>query len=449
MERETFPKMSTKIVNYREACQYLDDLQMHTIKLGLEAMQHFLSRVGNPEKRLRFVHVAGTNGKGSVSATITSIMAAAGYRVGLFTSPHLSSIRERFRINDSCIPEKDFARAATTVCDVLGEEKITFFEFTTALALLWFAGKEVDLVVLETGMGGRLDSTNVVCPLVSVITNVEMDHEAYLGTTLSAIAGEKAGIIKAGVPVVTAEVKTAALDVIRERSVALAAPLCRLGVDFFPVQTGAQEWCWHGKGRFADVEITGLHCRLRGSYQIDNTALAIAALPILRDNGFVVSENAIRDGVAAVRWPGRLEYLPDTTGVDGKRHSYLLDGAHNPAGVASLVKTLREEFADRDLIVVWGAMADKEHTLMLPAIAGLASLLILTSPVSERAATPEALSRFVPPEKAEICRLIADSREAMLAAEEAAGEKRLILVAGSLYLLGEIRPMLMGDLVDG
>ncbi|MDH4321513.1 MAG: Mur ligase family protein, partial [Desulfobulbaceae bacterium] len=178
-------------MNYQEAWQFLDNLQFFKIKLGLESMNGFLDSVGHPQRQLRFIHVAGTNGKGSVSATLLSILAAAGYRVGLYTSPHLSSVRERFRINDTFIPEADFAAIATEIREVLGERQITYFEFTTALAMLWFARREVDVAILEVGMGGRLDATNVVTPLVSVITNVSMDHEAYLGTTLAEVAFEK------------------------------------------------------------------------------------------------------------------------------------------------------------------------------------------------------------------------------------------------------------------
>ncbi len=190
-------------MTYKEVLAHLDALQMHKIKLGLEAMQSFLQKVDRPESRLKFVHIAGTNGKGSVCAALSEVLGLGGYRVGVYTSPHLSSVRERFRIGSEYISEEAFARIGTRICEVLGEEQITYFEFTTALGLLWFAESNVDLVLLETGMGGRLDATNVVTPLVSVITSVSMDHEAYLGNSLIEIAGEKAGIIKTGVPVVS------------------------------------------------------------------------------------------------------------------------------------------------------------------------------------------------------------------------------------------------------
>ncbi len=201
-------------MTYREAVTFLDNLQMHKIKLGLGAMRAFLARVGQPEQRLRIVHVAGTNGKGSVSASLLAVLKRAGLRVGLYTSPHLSSIRERFRIGERYISEEEFARIATAIAKTLGEEQITYFEFSTALALLWFAESDLDLVILETGLGGRLDATNVVNPLVSVITSISMDHEAYLGNTLTAVASEKAGIIKPGVPVVATDGRPEIVEVL-------------------------------------------------------------------------------------------------------------------------------------------------------------------------------------------------------------------------------------------
>jgi dihydrofolate synthase/folylpolyglutamate synthase len=189
-------------MNYKEVWTFLDNLQFFKIKLGLESMRMFLRELGSPEKELQFVHVAGTNGKGSVAVTLLTILARAGYTVGLYTSPHLSSVRERFRINDEYISEAEFAEEGSRIHDILGNRQITYFEFTTALALLWFARRKVDLAILEVGLGGRLDATNVIIPLVSVITNVSMDHEMYLGNTLSEIAGEKTGIIKESVPVV-------------------------------------------------------------------------------------------------------------------------------------------------------------------------------------------------------------------------------------------------------
>jgi len=211
-------------MQYQEAVAFLDQLQFFKIKLGLDSMGHFLDRLGNPHRNLRYIHIAGTNGKGSVGAVLVAVLAQAGYKAGWYTSPHLSSVRERFKINDRYISEEAFARHAASIRRILGDRQITYFEFTTALAFLYFAEEKVDYVVLEVGMGGRLDATNVVTPPVSVITNLAMDHEAYLGNTLKAIAFEKAGIIKKGVPVVSAVEEGDGLQVIQEVCGKLKAP---------------------------------------------------------------------------------------------------------------------------------------------------------------------------------------------------------------------------------
>lgn len=444
-------------MNYQQAWDYLDSLQFHKIKLGLEAMHSFMARVGNPEQRLNYVHVAGTNGKGSVSVTLLTLLSKAGYRVGLYTSPHLSSVRERFRINDSFISEKKFAELATRIREVLGEEKITYFEFTTALAFLWFAEEKLDLVVLETGLGGRLDATNIVIPLVSVITNVSMDHEAYLGHTLSAVAGEKAGIIKTGVPVVSAVKEGEGLaevcDVCREKK----APLLLYGNSFRSTLSNNDSWSWHGEVSFSkDSYYLDLRCSMKGQYQISNASLALAVIELLKGRGFELSVKDIRQGLAAVQWPGRLEHfcldrksrvrIKSSKTVD--RICYLLDGAHNPAGVDSLVQTLQKEYSFRRLFLIWGAMVDKDLKKTLPPVAELADLIFLTKPVGERSAEPELLLNNVPTSIQSRCQLFPTVEEAIAGAEALATEDDLILIAGSLYLVGASRKILLGELVQ-
>jgi dihydrofolate synthase / folylpolyglutamate synthase len=445
-------------VNYLEAESYLNSLQFHKIKLGLDAMRSFLERVQHPEMKLKYVHVAGTNGKGSVSMTLLTVLARLGYRVGLYTSPHLSSVRERLRINDSYISKEKFAEIATRIKEVLGDEKITYFEFTTALAFLWFAESGLDLVVLETGLGGRLDATNVVVPLVSIITNVSMDHEAYLGHDLESIAFEKAGIIKAGVPVVCGTEEDRTSSVIREKCRELGGDLYQYGDAFTASPEEAGKWTWRGlEGSLAGIELTGLHCSMRGSYQRRNASLSLAALVLLAQKGFVASPEDIRAGLLEVRWPGRLEYIvldrktreqifdPEPNGPDLVH--YLLDGAHNPAGVDSLVLTLKEEYDYRRLIVVWGAMVDKDLSRTVPAIAAMADRIVLTRPAGERAATPAQLLTCLPVTLKDRAELVADVRQALMTAEEAAGPGDIIVVAGSLYLIGAVRTFLVGELV--
>ena len=442
-------------MNYQQAWEYLDSLQFHKIKLGLDAMRSFMAKVGNPEQSLKIIHVAGTNGKGSVSVTLLTLLSQAGYRAGLYTSPHLSSVRERFRINDSFISEEKFAQLATQIHKVLGQEKITYFEFTTALAFLWFAEEDLDLVVLETGLGGRLDATNIVTPLVSVITNVSMDHEAYLGNTITAVAGEKAGIVKPGVSVVSAVKAGEGLEEVKAACEGRGAKLLLYGDSFESSSAADGAWQWQGALEFLDISHKPLRCSMKGDYQIENASLAIAVIELLKRDGFSFSDEQIRQGLAAVHWPGRLECFclnrdtrkavkcsgsPDTV-------SYLLDGAHNPAGVESLVQTLKCECSYQRLILIWGAMADKDLQKILPLVAGLADTIIFTKPDGERSAEPELLLQIVPDRFQGKCTLCPAVEDAIAEAESLADKGDLILIAGSLYLVGASRKILLGELV--
>jgi dihydrofolate synthase/folylpolyglutamate synthase len=384
------------------------------------------------------------------------MLGKAGYKVGLFTSPHLSSVRERFRINDQFISELDFARHASMVRVVLGEEKITYFEFTTALAMLWFEEMKVDLVVLETGLGGRLDATNVVKPLVSVITNVSMDHEAYLGNDLRSITSEKAGIIKERVPLVTAVDDGVCLEVVSERCRQMDAPMYLFGRDFRAVDNGNQEWCWRGNSSQLSHSYTNLRCGMRGDYQRSNSSLAIAVLVLLGQLGFPCGEVHVRQGLIDVHWPGRLEYIAiegyrgdgaAVQGKEGKTLHYLVDGAHNPAGVQSLVQTLVKEYSYKRLIVLWGAMEDKDLRQTVGPIAEMASVMVLTKPQGERAADPEMLFEVLPEQHQRKCHKIIDRKQALSFVQDQATSEDLIVIAGSLYLIGEMRNYLVGGLV--
>lgn len=442
-------------MTYDEVLVHLDALQMHKIKLGLEAMQSFLEKVDRPESRLKFIHVAGTNGKGSVCATLAEVLGRAGYRVGVYTSPHLSSVRERFRIGSEYISEKAFAELGTRICKVLGDEQITYFEFTTALGLLWFAASNVDLVVLETGMGGRLDATNVVTPLISVITSVSQDHEAYLGNSLMEIAGEKAGIIKPGVAVVSGAVHPDVAPVIEAVGKAKDAQVFSLGQDFDYAVRSDNTWVWSGGDCFGNRQIAGLRCSRSSLVQQENDSLAIAALQLLREKGYKVSDQQISEGLVNVKWPGRMEYFEQEyisaiasseTRNRANFIRYLLDGAHNTDGVRNLAKTLGEKFKYGRLIGVWGAMVDKDLRTTLGLVAPFVDELILTQPDGERAATPEHLFSVLDSEQKRKARCVTKVDEALLAAQEAAGDGDLIVVGGSLYLVGAVRQLLLGDL---
>ena len=338
------------------------------------------------------------------------------------------------------------------IIEVLGGEQITYFEFTTALALLWFAESETDLVVLETGMGGRLDATNVVVPLVSVITSVSMDHEAYLGNTLAGIAGEKAGIIKPGVPVVSGAVHPEAAAVIDRTAGERSAPLFAFRQDFDYILSEDGSWSWRGEA-FGTRAIEGLRSSRASLAQQENDSLTIAVLQLLAKHDIIASEEDLRRGLAEVRWPGRMEYFkldcsPAVVGAPAgvKRLRYLLDGAHNPDGVRNLAETLAKNFSYRKLIVIWGSMGDKDLFATLGTMARLADDLILTRPSGERSATPEQLYVHLEPGQRQKARCVPGVSDALAAAREAAGEEDLIVVGGSLYLIGAIRPLLLGEL---
>uniref|UniRef100_UPI00405686CB bifunctional folylpolyglutamate synthase/dihydrofolate synthase n=1 Tax=Candidatus Electrothrix sp. TaxID=2170559 RepID=UPI00405686CB len=438
-------------MNYQEAWDFLDQLQFFKIKLGLDSMNQFLERLGKPHQDLQCIHVGGTNGKGSVGATLCSILTAAGYQAGFYTSPHLSSVRERFRIGKSYISKEDFARFITKIHDVLGGSQITYFECTTTLALLWFAEQKVDCAILEVGMGGRLDATNVVTPLISLITNVSMDHEQYLGTTLAEVSTEKAGIIKQGIPVVSGVANDDSGRVIRQTCDEREAPLFLFGREFSGSFNPDEKRSWQYQGLEGEV-LMDLPMALRGNYQVTNASLALAALQLLGQQGWSVTEEQMRTGLEQTLWPGRLEFFrlnKDNKKVDKESEgwNFLLDGAHNPAGVKALKHALRD-FSRNRLILVWGAMNDKDLRITLSDIAPQADLIIFTRPESERSARTSQLKVSLPTTMHQkvICQETVPA--ALQQARILAAPNDLICIAGSLYLVGIARQLLLGGLVD-
>ncbi len=429
--------MNSPLLTYQAACRYLDDLQMHKIKLGLEAMRTALAGLGSPEKNCPAVHVAGTNGKGSVCSMLCSVMSAAGYRTGLYTSPHLSSVRERFRIGEDYISEADFTRLMERIRISLADSRITYFECTTALAFLWFAENGCDLVILETGMGGRLDATNVVKPLLSVITTISLDHEQYLGTCVSEVAFEKAGIIKHHVPVISGVDDEQASQVIARTCGERQALLIVKNHDFSMHQRPDGGWLW-GSGS-GEVVLSSLPAAQPNRWQIDNISCAVAAAVQLRQQGFTVSNGSIDRGISRARWPGRME-LVDTV------PKFLLDGAHNQAGVDLLLDSL-PHYSYRRLFVIWASMADKNFQNMLNDVAAVADVLLLTRPDSERSARPEELYRELRHTADRDIRICETVEEALVRVREQADPEDLVLVAGSLYLIGAFRKLLVGEVV--
>ncbi len=432
--------------NYQEALRFLDSLQFHKIKLGLGPMREFLALVGNPEEYLKIIHVAGTNGKGSVCAGLVSVLQEAGFRTGLYTSPHLASPRERFRINNTFIPIEDFTRITEKIRDVLNGSMITYFEFTTALALLWFYEQTVDFVVLETGLGGRLDATNVVRnPLLTIITSISMDHEMYLGDTLDLVASEKAGIVKSGVPVVCGNRDDKIVSVIEEPATELEAPLYCLGKEFDFHLSANDLWLFESVITGSETRLEGLVKKNPGVCQLENSSLVLAAVQLLQLAGVDIQECHIRQGLLNVEWPGRLELLEIKSELGLRR--FLLDGAHNPAGVRSLIEAL-PGFSFNRLICIWGAMADKNIMPGLSAIAEQADYLVLSAVDSPRGAKPQDMIELLAESQKRETLCCESSEDALHKAMTFAEAEDLILVAGSLYLIGELRPVLVGELVD-
>jgi dihydrofolate synthase/folylpolyglutamate synthase len=471
-------------MTYQEAIHFLYDLRLFGLKLGLENTFKLAALAGNPHEKLRFIHVAGTNGKGSTCAMLESIYRAARLRVGLFTSPHLVSFRERIQVNRQLISEADVVRlvgeirrpgrpvalpalqpgitTGGTACENLKPAERscdftrvstppsmsaktsdgsgrrdacpTFFEFVTVMALRYFADQQCDLVIWETGMGGRLDATNIVTPLASVITNVELDHQQWLGDTRAQIAAEKAGIIKPGVPVITATDAPEALEVIETTAKKLNAPLFKMG------QASIRSW----SGKRPDLPLLGGHQRL-------NAALAVKTVEVLREK-IPVSEASIQRGLETVQWPGRMQLVNTVSG-----QLVLLDGAHNASSAEALCEVLRSgkvrrlisrrrhRTKDRAIrqdaggTLILGVLADKDWAPMCATLAPLAKRILLAPVSSERTAAPgalhEACVKANPTADTLTCPSLAD-------ALKHAADDPFVIITGSLYLVGEAMELL-------
>jgi dihydrofolate synthase / folylpolyglutamate synthase len=397
-------------MTYGDAIKFLNGLQLFGANLGLEATRKLTQLSGSPHEQLRFIHVAGTNGKGSTCAMLESIYRAAGLRVGLFTSPHLISFRERIQVNRELISEAEVITEVAAVQNLLKEfpkdAHPTFFEVVTVMALRYFAAQQCDLVIWETGLGGRLDATNIVTPLASVITNVALDHEKWLGQSIEQIAAEKAGIIKPGVPVVTAA-REPALSVITKTTGASNSPL-HLVTE--PI---------------ARVPLLGHHQQL-------NAAVAVETVRVLRDQ-IAVPEAAIRNGLAEVSWPGRLQVI--------KRHdqTIVLDGAHNPAGAEALREAVHQHFPNPGRTLIAGIMGDKDCAAVCNILAPLARRIIACRISSPRSAEPDRL--------AELCRRANPhaqvmSSESIETALESATRDPLVIITGSLHFIGHALQLL-------
>jgi dihydrofolate synthase/folylpolyglutamate synthase len=422
-------------VTYPEAIQFLYDLRLFGAKFGLENTFKLAALAGNPQNQLRFIHVAGTNGKGSTCAMLESIYRASGLRVGLFTSPHLVSFRERIQVNRQLISEAEVVRLTEELRRLSSVPRLqtasepaeagttnlmhpdrqdacpTFFEFITVMALKFFAEQKCDLVIWETGLGGRLDATNIVTPLAGVITNIQFDHQQWLGDTLEKIAAEKAGIIKPGVPVITAADEPEALAVIEKTARGKNAPLIKV----------AQASRLHAAAGTAALPLPGDHQRL-------NAALALAVVEALQSK-IPASDSAIRTGLETVNWPGRLQLVTRPSG-----QNFLLDGAHNVAGAKVLRQALEDHFGGTRRTLVLGVLQDKDWRQICEILAPPAARIFTVPVSSERTADAREL--------AAACRAVNSTAEIVAcdSLHEALGKiasDDFVVVTGSLYLVGE------------
>ena len=420
-------------MDFRESLEFLYGLQRFGIKLGLEITRTLLERAGTPQQHFLCVHVAGTNGKGSTSAFLAAILQAAGYRVGLYTSPHLQSFCERIRINDAAISEAEVVTLTDQLRNLCAEIPVTFFEFTTVMALSAFAGHKVDIAILETGLGGRLDATNAVTADLSLITPISLDHQEHLGTTLEAIAGEKAGIIKEGVPVICSEQEEEVFAVVRRQAATRHAPLLCAGQDFFVTVSDSGSFDYHDTDNH---RLQALNSGLPGDHQPHNAALAIAAAYRLRQQGMDINDTAIRQGLAQVDWPGRLEWW-------GGKRQILLDGAHNAAGALVLATYLKKLKAPA-LHWLVGVKNDKNFHEILAAILPLTTNLYAVAPPEVKATEPENLVTVARQSNVP-AQAFAGVAEGLQAARAACNPHDIILVAGSLFLVGAVREILCNE----
>ncbi|MDO9124900.1 MAG: folylpolyglutamate synthase/dihydrofolate synthase family protein [Deltaproteobacteria bacterium] len=416
---------------YQRSLDYLYGLEKFGMIFGLTKIEEILEAVGNPHREIQAIHIGGTNGKGSTAAIIASILRKEGYRVGLYTSPHLIRFTERMKVNEKEIEKEEVADLTEWMRQRIETAGVaspfTFFDFTTAMVFLYFKQKMVDLAVLEVGLGGRLDSTNVIDPLLSIITNIGKDHEDVLGKGILRIAREKAGIIKESRPLITAATQPQVLRLFSKICREKKAPFFRVGKEFRYVLAGEGSFSYEGLHR----KLWDLSLNLRGSHQMVNATTALGAMEILDDLGYRVSNDAMTEGLKEVDWPGRLEVVCSSPRV-------LLDGAHNPDGALSLKESLEKDFEYHHLILLIGIMKDKDLHSILHSLSPLADRIILTRPGTDRAASPALLRKALGRngKKAEV---IEDFRKAINKGLSLTGEEDILCITGSLYTVGEAR----------
>ncbi len=417
-------------MTYQEALTYIHSISWRGSKPGLERIGEMMEQLGNVQEDLKFIHIAGTNGKGSVSAMLSSVLTAAGYRTGLFISPYIMRFNERMQVNGMPISDEELAEIVTEVQPVAESmaERPTEFEIITAAAFLWFARQKCDIVVLETGLGGRLDATNLISKNVcAVITNLGMDHTEYLGNTLGEIAGEKCGILKPGCPVVAYRSAPEAMKVIRARAKELECPVRT--ADFGKIKALSADL----QGQtFQYKQFPELTVHLLGAHQLKNAAVALETISVLRKAGWEIPDEAVVQGMDATRWPGRFEVLQDNPLV-------IVDGAHNPQGVESLIAAVKEYLPGQHIVCVTGVLADKDWKPMMDRLKTVVSDFVAVTPDSPRALGNVRLARYLTDREHWVS--VADDVEKGLtgALERAKATGGMVLACGSLYMAADVR----------
>jgi dihydrofolate synthase / folylpolyglutamate synthase len=416
---------------YKACLDEMFSLRRFGIKLGLGTIRKTLADIGNPQDRFSCIHVAGTNGKGSIASALSSILRLSGYKVGLYTSPHLVRFNERICINNEPVSDDHVVSAYLAVKTArFGRREPTFFEYITAMALWIFGEEKVDWAVIETGMGGRLDATNTIKPRLCIISNISLEHREYLGNTIAQIAEEKGGIIKRRIPVITGARQTGAVSTLQRIADSRSAPLYRLGKDFKIRKNPDKSFSYSGLRNHWQNLRTGLS----GSHQADNAALALAACEVLNQKYTDLSFENIKTGIENNKWPGRLEVVSEKPLV-------ILDGAHNLAGAKNLAAYLTDNFSGRSITLVIGILNDKPYAAMLKSLVPIARKIVLTSPVIDRALPVEKL--FSKTKKmGYAAETIPNVGQAVTRTIDNASLDEVICVAGSLYVVGEAKEAL-------
>ena len=443
-------------MNYSQAISFLNSLgnEITTAKLGLENMRNLLNFLGHPQKEFPCVLIAGTNGKGSVAAFTESIMRKAGYRTGLYTSPHLVKVEERIKVHGEQITQYDFARLTKKVRHSIEallfnttneikklQRHPTHFEILTAIALLYFAERQVEIAVVEVGLGGRLDATNIIDPVLAVITSISFDHQAYLGKDLESNTREKIGIIKkmlasqhsysSCLPVVCSSTNKTVINLVKHQCKSNQAQFISAFQDLnFKILNNSLETTLLGVEPVLGKKIK-LKIPLPGTHQVNNVLAAIQIIEILNKTGFKVSASALKRGVSQTVWPGRLEIRRTSPRI-------ILDGAHNTQAAKSVRCHIAKFLSSEKVLLIYGSLRDKDITGIMSNLAGLAREVILTQPKSERGATPQEILEKYPDFKVPV-HLTKNVEEAWLLAHSKAKIDDTILVLGSLYLIGEIK----------